>query len=197
MRDNESPYEAAGKCLEIAQQLEYYVATALMAADGLRSGSHIDVRDAAYIKLVSRLDRLTIGQALKELTARVPRLVEYEAALLIALDPRNRLAHEVFQMPIAELSSERIRELSADLQNLRLDLGAGYRAAFAIASSLVSESMLAKVAASFSGPPSSAVQPVSGVDGSKRASPAFARRSARTLDIRIPSAWRGRQLSIR
>ena len=151
-------YEHIGRCVEVAQQMEYFVASASMAADGLRSGSHADVRDEGYVKLVSRLDRLTLGQALKELETRVTNLGELKPPLAIALDARNRLAHQILaRRTIAEMNAVELDEFAAELLNIDLDLKAGRSAAFAIAKALVYEGISRKVADLLEDPPAGAI----------------------------------------
>jgi hypothetical protein len=150
-----SIYELLGRCLETAQRMEYFVATALMAADGLRSGVHTRVRDSSYVKLVRGLDKLTLGQALRPLEERVPGLLGLKSALEIALVSRNLLVHQLLaERSVAEMSTAQVAELAVDLRNIELDLQAGYRASAEIASSLVGESISRRASDLF--PPSAA-----------------------------------------
>lgn len=143
----QSLYESAGRCLEAAHQFEFYLATALLAADGLRSGVAVNVRDEQYRQLVDRLDEMTIYKATQGLIKRRPGLKVYESTLEIGRRARNRLAHDLFSdRSIAERSAAELDELALNLDNIWLDLIAGRKAAADLATALINETLAQRAA---------------------------------------------------
>ena len=131
-------YERAGRGLELCQLLEKEMGTALLALDGLITGSHLRPDREAYLRLRDAVERQTLGTSLKQMRQWLKLQEDLEAVLTSALTARNDLAHHFFSRHgLKVIEADGRTEMLAYLNNLLVAIESGYALAGNVAAALV------------------------------------------------------------
>ena len=137
MTTREVLYERAGRGLELCQLLEKEIGTALLALDGLTTGSHLRPDPDAYLRLRNAVERQTLGKSLTQMRQRLKLQEDLETILSRALTARNDLAHHFFSRHgLKVIEADGRTEMLAYLNNLLIAIESGYALAGNVAAAL-------------------------------------------------------------
>ncbi|MBX3628035.1 MAG: hypothetical protein KF892_23705 [Rhizobacter sp.] len=133
-------YERAGRASELAQLLEYEIGTALLALDGIQTGSYLAPNADEYTRLRAELESKTLGQSLRRLKDQLSLQTDIEAELTEALRVRNHLAHHFFrQHGLAMLEEDGQKKMIQELDECIAALHTAYTSAGHVAHSIVAK----------------------------------------------------------
>ncbi len=139
MTTRDALYQRAGRGLELCQLLEKEMGTALLALDGLITGTYLTPDPDSYLRLRNAVERQTLGTSLKQMRQRLKMQEDLEAVLSSALTARNDLAHHFFSRHgLKVIEADGRTEMLAYLNNLLIAIESGYAFAGNVAAALVS-----------------------------------------------------------
>jgi hypothetical protein len=131
-------YQRVGRASELAQLLEYEIGTALLALDGIQTGSYLAPNADEYTRLRTELESKTLGQSLKKLKDQLSLQVDIEAELTEALQVRNHLAHHFFRKHgLAMLEEDGQKKMIQELDECIATLHTAFTSAGCVAHAIV------------------------------------------------------------
>ena len=138
-------YAKFGEAAEAAQLLETEIGTLLLSAAVELHGLQKVQNKALARKVLSEIDRKTLGQLVLSLKATRRPDEKLEALLAVALSDRNRLNHSFYrEHNLRKLSVEGRRLMLADLQAMHDRILEAYIAVLSLSEIEISEEALLK-----------------------------------------------------
>jgi hypothetical protein len=122
-------YRKFGEVAEAGQLLETELGNMLLLTRGIEADLIINPNPERALDIYNRIDRLTLGQLIRNLNDKTQSINKIEAVLSIALQERNRLFHAFYREHNFRRNSDEGRALMlTDLEAIHDKLLQAYKA---------------------------------------------------------------------